>query len=451
MTGHRRLSGAAATGRAGAGSGSTTRSSSPASARNLRVWDIRNADGLLDRRDRARTTSTSPANTQPLKVDARLDRAAGAAEHAPPRSSTTSTSRSVSPDGTQTFLGNDFAAGVSTTGGAADTLNNVEMVLVNTPAPGDWTIRVTATAVNVGNPGQGYAVVASGDLAEPPVSTGVQDTLVVRVTFADVAFEPSLPNLQNTMAEVGGLHRRGQLRPGHAASRRSAARSPSTTPKDYYYHPDRNLLIELTEEVVAKLVAAEPNVFDTDRAARSSSPTTSTSPATGRRPDRGRTRCPRGFTRPISVSVQSYANPARPLHPRPAAPVRARRPLRPRGRRRSRGRTSTSGTTWAALFNNVHPLVWSKERAGWLTAHGDTIDVHPAPGRRRRATPARTRSRCSATPSTAANRKAIAHRADRGRGDARRRERLLLRRGAPQHARPTSTAACRAAACSSTT
>ena len=37
----------------------------------------------------------------------------------------------------------------------------------------------------------------------------------------------------------------------------------------------------------------------------------------------------------------------------------------------------------AGLYNNVHPLVWSKERAGWLTAHGDTITVTsrgPRPG-----------------------------------------------------------------------
>ena len=30
-------------------------------------------------------------------------------------------------------------------------------------------------------------------------------------------------------------------------------------------------------------------------------------------------------------------------------------------------------------YTNVHPLVWSKERAGWLTAHGDTIEYIPRP------------------------------------------------------------------------
>ena len=59
-------------------------------------------------------------NTQPLRVTLRLDRAAGRGRAAPHRSSTISTSSVISPDGSQTFLGNVFAGGVSTTGGAAD-------------------------------------------------------------------------------------------------------------------------------------------------------------------------------------------------------------------------------------------------------------------------------------------------------------------------------------------
>ena len=38
-------------------------------------------------------------------------------------------------------------------------------------------------------------------MPEPPVPTGAQDTLVVRVKFSDVP-EPSLANLQNLMTEV---------------------------------------------------------------------------------------------------------------------------------------------------------------------------------------------------------------------------------------------------------
>ena len=154
----------------------------------------------------------------------------------------------VDPNGT-TFLGNDFANGTSTTGGAADSLNNVEMVLVNAPAAGDWTIRVRGTAVNVGNPGQGYAVVASADLAAPPINTGVQDTLVVRARFADISAEPSLTVVQNIMSEVADYI--DEVSYGQASvvpAYRGTINLDHN--KDYYYHPDRHLLIELTEEIV---------------------------------------------------------------------------------------------------------------------------------------------------------------------------------------------------------
>lgn len=63
------------------------------------------------------------------------------------------------PDGT-TFLGNVFANGRSVSGGTADTLNNVEVVQVLDPAPGDWTVSVAAREVNVGAR-QGYALIVS--------------------------------------------------------------------------------------------------------------------------------------------------------------------------------------------------------------------------------------------------------------------------------------------------
>ena len=121
------------------------------------------------------------------------------------------------------------------------------MVVVNSPAPGDWIIRVVGAAVNVGNPGQGYAIVASGDLAAAPISTGVQDTLVVRVQFSDIALEPSLPNLQATMGEVVSYI--GRVSYGQATVV-PAYRGVLVLdqPKDYYYDPGRNLLIELTED-----------------------------------------------------------------------------------------------------------------------------------------------------------------------------------------------------------
>ncbi len=59
------------------------------------------------------------------------------------------------------YLGNDFAGGISTTGGTPDAINNVEQVLLPSPLPGVYTVQVSANAVNVGR--QGYALVITGD------------------------------------------------------------------------------------------------------------------------------------------------------------------------------------------------------------------------------------------------------------------------------------------------
>lgn len=374
----------------------------PGSARDLRVWDTRNADGLFTGETREHHLDVA-TNTQFLKVTLAWSDAPATAGSSSPVVNNLNL-EVVSPDGTQTFLGNVFASGASVTGGAADTLNNVEMVLINTPAAGDWTIRVIGTTVNVGKPGQGYAIVATADMPEPPVSTGEQDTLVVRVKFADIAFEAPLPNLQNLMAEVGSYI--SEVSYGQA-SIVPAFRGPIKLNhnKDYYYHPDRNLLIELTEEVVGKLVASEPDIFnDYERMIVVTNDINFTGDwaTTGPWPYN----LPAGFTRPISVSVQSYANTvARFSHGMlhhfglvdlyPHKGVSFPRPY------------VDKWDNMAGFYNNAHPLVWSKERAGWLSTHGDTITYIPRPA------DGASYSGMNPIPifyntSTAANRKAIA-------------------------------------------
>lgn len=49
--------------------------------------------------------------------------------------------------------------------------NNVEQVVINTPAVGEWHVMVDAASVNVGDPGQGYALVATAGGAEEPPET----------------------------------------------------------------------------------------------------------------------------------------------------------------------------------------------------------------------------------------------------------------------------------------
>ena len=346
----------------------------PGSPLQLRVWDFRNIEGLSTGEAREHRVDVQ-SNAQPLKITLVWTDAPGAPGSASPVVNNLDLSV-ISPNGTQNFLGNLFAGGVSVTGGAADGLNNVEMVLVNTPAAGEWTIRVSATAVNVGNPNQGYALVVTADLTDPPVTTGIQDTLVVRVKFADVAFDPPLVSLQNLMADVGAYinevsYGQASLVPAFRGS------IDLDHNKDYYYHPDRNLLIELTEEVVAKLAAAEPNLFNTfERMVIVTNDTNFTEDwaTTGPWPYE----LPAGFTRPISVSIHSYSNAVSRfshgmLHHFGLVDLYAHEGVSfPRP-------YVDEWDNMAGLYNNVHPLIWSKERAGWLTAHGDTITYIPRP------------------------------------------------------------------------
>ncbi len=58
------------------------------------------------------------------------------------------------------YLGNVFSGGVSVTGGSADVLNNVEVVRIESPETGSWTVRVAPHTIP--QPLQGYALVVTG-------------------------------------------------------------------------------------------------------------------------------------------------------------------------------------------------------------------------------------------------------------------------------------------------
>src|SRR5690606_31591092 len=57
------------------------------------------------------------------------------------------------------------STGLSTTGGTADTLNNLENVIVASPATGTWTATVDPSSGSY-SVGQGYALVVTGDVVE---------------------------------------------------------------------------------------------------------------------------------------------------------------------------------------------------------------------------------------------------------------------------------------------
>jgi hypothetical protein len=70
----------------------------------------------------------------------------------------------ISPDN-KTFLGNHFDAnGLSTEGGEADAINNVEMVIRNQQLQGTWRITVRCAAANGTTKTQGYALVVTAAL-----------------------------------------------------------------------------------------------------------------------------------------------------------------------------------------------------------------------------------------------------------------------------------------------
>lgn len=129
--------------------------------------DLRNADGLSTGESREFTLEVEDA-AEPLKISAVWTE--------PPAELLAAAAtindldlEVVAPSGTL-YRGNDIdpATGLSTTGGAPDAINNVEMVIVASPEIGDWTVRLVGAAVNQDT--QGFAVVASGGVV--PFSAG---------------------------------------------------------------------------------------------------------------------------------------------------------------------------------------------------------------------------------------------------------------------------------------
>ena len=78
----------------------------------------------------------------------------------------------TAPDGT-VYKGNDFSNGRSTTGGDADDINNVEVVLIDQAAAGVWTVRITDVAHGGQRSEQPFALAVRGagvnDLRSDPL------------------------------------------------------------------------------------------------------------------------------------------------------------------------------------------------------------------------------------------------------------------------------------------
>ncbi len=99
--------------------------------------------------------------------------------------------------------GNVFSGGFSTTGGTADNINNVEMVRLSAPFPGNYVARIRATAVNQG--AQGYALVIAGAVEEnnfPGCSTADLVEPYGVINFFDLARYLDLYNAQDPAADL---------------------------------------------------------------------------------------------------------------------------------------------------------------------------------------------------------------------------------------------------------
>ena len=92
-----------------------------------------------------------------------------------------------------TYLGNDFANGRSTTGGNTDSLNNVEVILIDSAIVGTWTVEVI-DANHGGSRGQPYSLAIMGhginDL-KPDLVT-VDDGFLIDIAIPSVGQETEL-------------------------------------------------------------------------------------------------------------------------------------------------------------------------------------------------------------------------------------------------------------------
>lgn len=140
-------------------------------ARNIIIRDVRiGADDALNTGDFVEFQFDVNSFFEPLKITLVWHDAPGSL-NANPAFVNDLDLTVISPSGT--YLGNVFSGGLSVTGGSADFRNNVEMVYLAAPAPGTYTLRIDATAINVGD--QGYAVVVTGDVDEVIVNPCLAD------------------------------------------------------------------------------------------------------------------------------------------------------------------------------------------------------------------------------------------------------------------------------------
>lgn len=225
------------------------------------------------------------------------------------------------------------------------------------------------------------------EVTRAPFPVGDQDTLVIRVNFPDVSGEADPTTVNTRITEAGAWVQEVSY---GLTTLNPLFRGPITLDSDrsFYDSPDQNLLVEMTTEVLNKLVAAEPNILtgstpepadDIDRIVivLNDPGFTRDWATTGIWPyELG------GETRYLSVSIQGPNNTT---------------PQYEHGLSHQFGLKDlyihenvefpadfVAADGWdnmAEPFEGAHPLVWSKQLATWVTSSGGKIFYIPRPPR----------------------------------------------------------------------
>ena len=127
------------------------------STRRLLVHDVRHADGLVT--GESWTADLLVSSGMPIVVVLVWTDPPGAPGADPVVNDLDLVMTNPAGD---SYLGNVTVGGNSVVAGQPDRRNNVEVVAIAEPAPGRWQVGVRGERVSTGRPGQGYAVVITG-------------------------------------------------------------------------------------------------------------------------------------------------------------------------------------------------------------------------------------------------------------------------------------------------
>jgi hypothetical protein len=135
-------------------------------SRRLLSFDLRNASGLTTGQTKDYQFQVA-SSSQQLKITMTFTDWPAAVSASAANIRVNDMDIEVLAPGGTLYRGNviDTNQGLSTAGGSPDAINTTEMVILNAPEVGVWTIRLRATAVNMGGK-QGAAVVATGDVVQ---------------------------------------------------------------------------------------------------------------------------------------------------------------------------------------------------------------------------------------------------------------------------------------------